>query len=81
MMEAGSAAETLVKSVRLQNIPEDSRLLTRLRKNQKSDRISFIFYLFLRIAFNSVFSQVILIAWKTHFGNKLLKDGSFTMNV
>jgi hypothetical protein len=22
-----------------------------------------------------------LIAWKTHFGNKLLKDGSFTMNV
>jgi hypothetical protein len=35
MMEAGCDGETLVKPVRMQDIPEDSRLNKHLGKNQK----------------------------------------------
>jgi hypothetical protein len=62
MMEAGRTSETLVKHVTLQKNPADSRLVTRFLKNQKPDRFSFIFYIIIRLALNSSFSQVIWIS-------------------
>jgi hypothetical protein len=79
-MEAGCTSITLVKPVRLQNTPADSRLLTICVKTGNLT-ISSISYRFLHLAFNSTSSQIFLIGYKSYFETKLLKDGSFIMNV